>query len=186
MKKTAKILKYFFIMFVYVIFYLFNHISFRVVITKNLRRKVDFCRTRLMALMGAKIGRNVYISKGFFTTAFSNIKLGDNGTIGMNCQFYSYGDGITIGNNFLIGSDFVVHTSEHTFENPNIPIIYQESKYAPVIIGNNVYIGSGVSILSGVTVHDNVIVATGSVVNKDLESSWIYAGVPAKKIKRFI
>lgn len=168
---------------IYIPFFILNHISFRAILPKNYRRKIDFFRTKFIALLGAKIGKNVYISKNFFSTDFKNISFGNNGTLGMNCQFYSYGKGISIGDNFLIGSNFVVHTSEHIFEDSSKAIIEQGCTYKPVIIGNNVYIGSGVSIVSGVTIEDNVIVGTGSVVTKSLKGGAIYAGNPAKKIK---
>ncbi|MEA9389296.1 acyltransferase [Acerihabitans sp. TG2] len=50
-------------------------------------------------------------------------------------------------------------------------------------IGNNVFIGHGVTILPGVTIGDNIVIGACSVVNKDLKSNAIYAGVPAKKIR---
>lgn len=168
---------------IYPIFFLFNHISLRSILNKKIRRVIDFLRTLFIRLLGAKIGKNVFISKNFFTTSFSNLKLGNNGTVGMNCEFYSYGKGISIGDNFLIGSNLVIHTSEHIFDNPNKLIIEQGSQYSEVRIGNNVYIGSNVIILSGVTIDDNVIIAAGSVVTKNLDTGWIYGGTPAKKIK---
>jgi len=178
-----KIIKFGIAIIIYPIFFIVNHISFRTIFNKKIRRIFDTFRTSLMKLIGAKIGTNVYISKNFFSTSFVNLKFGNNGTIGMNCQLYSYGNGIEIGDNFLIGSNFVIHTSEHNFQNANLPIIEQGCSYKKVKIGNNVYIGSNVSILSGVRIDDNIIIATGSVVTKNLESGWIYGGIPAKKIK---
>ena len=51
-----------------------------------------------------------------------------------------------------------------------------------VHIGNNVFLGINTIILEGVTIGDNVVVGSGSVVTKELESNGVYAGVPAKKI----
>lgn len=52
-------------------------------------------------------------------------------------------------------------------------------------IGNNVLIGMGAIVMDGAVVEDNVLVAAGAVVLEGscLESGYIYAGVPAKKIK---
>jgi acetyltransferase-like isoleucine patch superfamily enzyme len=38
--------------------------------------------------------------------------------------------------------------------------------------------------MSGTTIGNGCIIAAGSVVTKDLEAYWIYAGVPAKKIRK--
>ena len=51
-----------------------------------------------------------------------------------------------------------------------------------VSIGDNVFIGINSIILRNVIIGDNVIIGAGSVVSKDCESGWVYAGNPAKKI----
>jgi acetyltransferase-like isoleucine patch superfamily enzyme len=53
----------------------------------------------------------------------------------------------------------------------------------PINIGDNVYIGTGCIILAGVNIGDNVIIGAGAVVTKSLESGFVYAGVPARKVK---
>ena len=82
-------------------------------------------------------------------------------------------------------------------------IIHCTYKKAPTIIGNNVSIGHR-AIVHGCTVHNNVLIGMGAIVmdhaivesnvliaagavvleNSVLESGHIYAGVPAKKIKK--
>ena len=53
----------------------------------------------------------------------------------------------------------------------------------PIRVGNNVFIGTRSIIMPGVTIGDNVIVAAGSLVSRDLPSNGVYGGVPAKLIK---
>lgn len=50
-------------------------------------------------------------------------------------------------------------------------------------IGNDVWIGGNVTILPGVTIGNNVVVAAGAVVTKDIPDNCVVAGVPAKMIK---
>lgn len=176
MNKLLKIL-------IYPFFFIINHLGFKALLPKKLRRVIDATRTNLIKLLGKnKIGKEVFISKNFFAANYNNLEFGNNGTLGMNCEFYSY-EKIKIGDNFLLGSNIVIHTSEHIFSNSSKPIIEQGSIYSPVTIGNNVYIGSNVVILSGISIGSNIIIAAGSVVTKNLENGWIYGGNPAKKIK---
>ena len=49
-------------------------------------------------------------------------------------------------------------------------------------IGNNVFIGADAKILYDVKVGDNVIIAAGALVNKDVPSNSVVRGIPAKVI----
>jgi len=88
---------------------------------------------------------------------------------------------VSIGNHVSItSSSFITHDGGlwvFRENHPNIDLI------KPIKIGNNVFIGSNSTILPGITIGNNVIVGANSVVTKDLESGFIYAGIPAKKIK---
>ena len=50
-------------------------------------------------------------------------------------------------------------------------------------IGKNCWIASGVIIIGKVQIGDSVIIASGSVVSKDIPSNTIAGGVPAKPIR---
>ncbi|WP_281358784.1 acyltransferase [Flexivirga aerilata] len=66
----------------------------------------------------------------------------------------------------------------HELRCPNPPLIKQ------VTIGEGCWIGAGSMILPGVTIGDGVIVAAGAVVTQDCESDCLYAGVPARLVRR--
>lgn len=110
--------------------------------------------------------------------------------IGENVHFYGmkpfmFGSEpwlITIGSNVYItsGCQFVTHDGGTLILRQRDPKLEITS---PIKIGNNVYIGINSTILPGVEIGDNVIVGAGSIVTKSLESNYVYAGIPAKKIK---
>lgn len=50
-------------------------------------------------------------------------------------------------------------------------------------IGNDVWIGGNVTILPGVHIGNNVVVAAGAVVTKDVPDNCLVRGIPAKKSK---
>lgn len=54
--------------------------------------------------------------------------------------------------------------------------------FAPITLGNNVWIPWDVFILPGVNIGDNVVVGAGSVINRDIPSNCIAAGNPAKVV----
>lgn len=53
-------------------------------------------------------------------------------------------------------------------------------KYAPVKIGNHVFIGVNSIIMPGVTIGDRVVIGAGSIVTKDIPSGSVVVGNPAR------
>ena len=83
--------------------------------------------------------------------------------------------------NTLIGTEFTVYDSDFHDLHPQRRLAGTH-ECAPVNIGKNVFIGSRVTVLKGVTIGDNVVIAAGSLVTKDVPKSQIVGGVPAKVI----
>jgi acetyltransferase-like isoleucine patch superfamily enzyme len=57
-------------------------------------------------------------------------------------------------------------------------------KTKPIVIGNDVFIGANSIIMKGVTIGDRSIIGAGSVVTRDVPGNEIWAGNPAKYIKK--
>ena len=93
------------------------------------------------------------------------------------------GKGTTIGNDVLIAGQCMIVPSNHNFEDINRPIKQQGFNSKGIIIEDNVWIGSGCKILDGVTIKKGAIIASGSVVTKNVAPNEIVGGVPAKLIK---
>ena len=89
---------------------------------------------------------------------------------------------VTLGDNVHITNDvvFVCHDGGTLLFRHLVPDL-EITK--PIRVGNNVFIGTRSTIMPGVTIGDNVIVAAGSIVSRDLPSNGVYGGVPAKLIK---
>lgn len=85
------------------------------------------------------------------------------------------------GNNVWIGPNTLITTINH----PLSPKGRREHLgiAKPVRVGNDVWIGGNCTILPGVTIGNNVVVAAGAVVTKDVPDNCVVAGVPARKIK---
>lgn len=57
--------------------------------------------------------------------------------------------------------------------------------FGQITIGNNVFIGLRSMIMPGVHIGDNVCIAAGSIVTKDIPSNEVWGGVPAHFIKSY-
>lgn len=95
---------------------------------------------------------------------------------------------IKIGNNVKIGGNTVIYDTDFHSLNPNHWISSfldkENTKVASVTIGSNVFIGAHTTILKGVTIGDNSIIGAGSVVTKSIPKHEIWAGNPAKLIRK--
>ena len=95
---------------------------------------------------------------------------------------------ISIGENVWIASnvEMITHDVAHFMLNGmKIWDKKFKEKVGCISIGNNVFIGANSKILYDVKIGDNVVIASGSIVNKDIEDNSIVAGIPAKKIGDF-
>lgn len=144
---------------------------------------VEHVRCTGIRLMGASIGKKSFIRAGLFITSPKHLKMGNNSKIGIRSQLFLYTD-FVIGDNVEIGSGLIVHTAEHSFDEPSRPLCKQGSVYKAVSLGSDIYIGSRVTLLPGITVEDRVVIAAGAVVASNLKTGFIYGGVPAKPIKK--
>lgn len=130
-------------------------------------------------LTGSEIGSGFKLFPPFYTDFGKNTKIGKNVFINSSCHFQDQG-GISIGDSTLIGHNVVLATVNHAIE----PQLKRKNSYAPITIGNNVWIGSNVVVLQGVSIGDWAVIAAGAVVTKDVEAYTIVGGVPAKFIKK--
>jgi acetyltransferase-like isoleucine patch superfamily enzyme len=132
------------------------------------------------------IGNNVYLGhncyiKGYFK---NEMKIDDHTWIGQETFLHSAG-GLTIGKAVGIGPYVKIFTSEHKDDgNLDKPIIFNELEFKPVILKDGCDIGYGSIILPGVTVGEGAIVGAGSVVTKNIPDFEIWAGVPAKLLRK--
>ncbi len=122
-----------------------------------------------------KIGKYVTISNP------QNISCG-KGCIFNHGIYLDGKGGISFGDNVVLSSGAKILTGSLIVAEPWV--FTKRHIRKPVKIGNNVRIYTNVVVQPGVTIEDFVIVAAGSVVTKDLKRGWIYAGVPAKPVRR--
>ncbi len=126
-------------------------------------------------------GKNISVQSRFNCDCGKNIHVGNDFLSNYNLTILDIAP-VNIGNNVMIGPNVDIYTVNH----PMTAKGRREymGKGFPVNIGNDVWIGGKVSIMPGVTIGNNVVVAAGAVVTKNVPDNSLVGGVPAKIIKQ--
>jgi acetyltransferase-like isoleucine patch superfamily enzyme len=104
-----------------------------------------------------RTGRNCYIGPQSLINATEDIIIGNRVGIGARAMIYTHGS-------------FLPYTEGYW------------ARFAPVTIGNDVWIAAGVFIHPGVEIGDRVFVNSRSVVTNSLNSGCLFEGSPARMI----
>jgi acetyltransferase-like isoleucine patch superfamily enzyme len=113
-----------------------------------------------------EMGENVFFQPRFIPSDPKLIKIHNNVIITSNVTFVTH-DVFDLGINYM-------------YPDKKVPTLMK-----PIEIMDNVFIGCNSTILGGVTISNNVVVAAGSVVTKDVPPNSVVAGNPAKVIESF-
>lgn len=110
--------------------------------------------------------------------------IGDKLIIGKFCQIASDVTFIMNGANHLTDavSTYPFAIFGHGWENAMDGKTYPSR--GNTVIGNDVWIGYGATIMAGVTVGDGAIIATKSVITRDVPPYTIVGGNPAREIRK--
>jgi len=87
---------------------------------------------------------------------------------------------IEIGDNCYIAQGVIIRDNDgHKLSTNDFP---PEMICLPVKIGDHCWLGQRAMVLKGASIADNVVIAAGAVVTKDIEQGALAGGVPAKTI----
>ena len=132
-----------------------------------------------------KFGKDCFVAEN--ATIVGDVILGNDCSIWFNAVVRGDVNSIRIGDQVNIQDGAVIHC---TFEKTKTHIgnkvsIGHNAIVHGCTIHDQVLIGMGAIVMDNVVVESNCIVAAGAVVtqNSHLESGFIYAGMPAKKLK---
>ncbi len=120
-------------------------------------------RTKIHRMRGVNIGKDVYIGhEVMFDRVFTDhIYIGDHSSVG----------------------DRTIITAHANIPSDTILKKLYPRQIKKTIIGKGVWIMPNVVIIPGVTIGDESVIATGSVVTKDVPPRTLVGGVPAKVLK---
>jgi len=134
-------------------------------------------RCRLIRLIGFRVGRRSELSESLYVYNGRHFSAGAGCRLGAFCRIWDFAT-ITIGDNLLASHGLTLISGTHFMD------IERTAKPGPINIGNDVWIGINVTIVGPANVGDNVIIGANSLVLGDLEPDAVYAGSPAKLIRK--
>lgn len=105
--------------------------------------------------------------------------------LGENVKFGYGGIGVVLHKDSIVGDNVVISQNFTIGGTPGSAAVDDSgvSFFVPRI-GSNVYISSGAKVIGAIVIGDFCVIGANSVVLKDTDSFSIYAGNPAKKIKK--
>ena len=149
---------------------------------------------RFDTLRALDIGKEVVVGSFTEIVAYSRspksriagkLILGDRVFLGAGCNIRAAGGVIAIGSNTLVSQGVAIIAANHTVTlNTDYRDLGWEEGKTGVRIGSNCWIGAGCILLPGVSIGDNSVIGAGSVVSKQVPENEIWAGVPARFLKK--
>lgn len=140
-------------------------------------------RERAIRELFGSVGANPNVLPGFVCDCGSNIFVGDDFLANYNVTILDIRE-VRMGNNVWIGPNTLISTVNHPLTPSGRRRHLGIAK--PVVIGDDVWIGGNATIVPGVTIGNNVVVAAGAVVTKDVPDNSLVGGVPARLIKKLV
>ena len=130
-------------------------------------------------------GKNCYLAEN--ATIVGDVVMGNDCSVWFQAVVRGDVNFIKIGNKVNIQDGAIIHCTYEraaTTIGNNVSIGHRAIVHG-CTINDNVLVGMGAIIMDKAIVESNCLIAAGAVVleNAHLESGYIYAGIPAKKIK---
>ena len=139
---------------------------------------------------GAQIGEGSRV--WHFAHICAGARIGERCSFGQNVFV---GNDVTIGNNVKVQNNVsiydAVHIEDDVFCGPSMVFtnvynprsaVTRKDEYRKTLIRKGATLGANCTIVCGVTVGEYAFVAAGAVINRDVKSYALMAGVPARQI----
>lgn len=125
-------------------------------------------------LYDCRLGDNVFV--GPFVEIQGNTSVGADTKIQSHTFICEY---VTLGERCFIGHGVMFANDMFRDGKPNA----DRESWGRIVVGNDVSIGSGATILA-VSICDGAVIGAGSVVTRSISEKGVWAGNPAKLLRR--
>jgi acetyltransferase-like isoleucine patch superfamily enzyme len=138
---------------------------------------IQTVRCSLMRIIGFKVGIDSQLSESLYVYDGRRFCAGERCKLGSFCRIWDFSS-IIVGSDLLASHGLTLISGTHFLDDA------RTSRPGPITIGNNVWIGINVTIVGPATIGDNVVIGANSLVLGRLERDGVYAGTPAKLIRK--
>ena len=141
-------------------------------------RPMHAWRAFLLRCFGAQLGPKCHIYPGARIWAPWNLVCAEGAAIADDAVIYNAAR-VSMGAYAIISQQAYLCTATHDFEDPAFPMIV-----APISLGMRAWVCARACVLPGVSLGDGAVLGLAGVATKSLEPWQVYAGNPAKPLKR--
>ena len=135
-------------------------------------------RSFLLRCFGAKIGKSCHIYPAAKIWAPWNLVCDYQATIADGATVYNP-KLVRLGIHAIISQEAYLCGATHDYEDPAFPLTSAEIR-----VGDYAWICARATVQSGVSVGEGAVLALGGVASRNLDPWTVYAGVPARPIKK--
>ncbi len=141
-------------------------------------RPLHAWRAFVLRLFGAKLGAHCRIYPSAEIWAPWNLICEDAVAIANGAVLYNALP-MHLASHCTVSQGAYLCGSTHDFDDPAFPMIS-----APIRVGRYAWVAARAVVCPGVTVGDGAVLGLGSVATRDLDAWTVYAGVPARAIRK--
>lgn len=154
-------------------------------INRDMKISVFTDITRVIDYVGQHYpGMEKALNKEDYVFGEPEVSIGDCTSFGRFC-FITATNEIRIGRGVVFSDRVYITDTEHRFENPDLPILYQSmTKNGRVEIGDHSWVGIGAVIINA-RIGRNCVIGANSVVKSDIPDYTVAVGSPARPVKRY-
>jgi putative colanic acid biosynthesis acetyltransferase WcaF len=140
-------------------------------------RPLHAWRSLLLRIFGAKLGSNCHFYPASRVWAPWNLSCADQVTVADGAEIYNPAL-VSLGSHAIFSQGAYLCGATHDFNDPAFPLIAYSTS-----VGAYAWVCARASVAPGVNLAEGAVLGLASVATHDLEAWWVYAGIPARKIK---
>ena len=135
-------------------------------------------RAALLRLFGAQLGPHCHIYAKARIWAPWNLVCEDAVCIADEAIVYNPAP-VRLSSHCVVSQQAYLCAAGHDIDDPAFPMVSR-----PITVGRYAWIAARATVCAGVTVGDGAVLGLGSVATRDLQAWSVYAGVPARRLRR--